>query len=191
MYLERILPSPFLPPILIFTNLSTTVTSSYYPYTFLCPTQNFDCSCFSGIYPTEEVTPEYLDLVEKGRGQDRDNNSTTTTTTAPTNGNMSNKSSHSGINGSFSSSMKSSSFDGNDNSSVFMATINLLREPSPSLLLSSGSSSSSMSQLMYTSMDIPLRQPTPIESGLVIEDTDMGGVSGRESTGEVEGETGN
>ena len=33
--------------------------------------QNFDCSCFSGIYPTEEVTPAYLDLIERGRGQDR------------------------------------------------------------------------------------------------------------------------
>ena len=33
--------------------------------------QNFDCSCFSGIYPTDEVTPAYLDLIERGRGHDR------------------------------------------------------------------------------------------------------------------------
>ena len=33
--------------------------------------QDFDTSCFSGIYPTDEVTPAYLEALEAGRGKHR------------------------------------------------------------------------------------------------------------------------
>jgi hypothetical protein len=38
---------------------------------YLPPLQDFDTSCFSGIYPTEEVTPAYLEALESGRGRHR------------------------------------------------------------------------------------------------------------------------
>ena len=38
---------------------------------YLSPFQDFDTSCFSGIYPTEEVTPAYLEALESGRGRHR------------------------------------------------------------------------------------------------------------------------
>jgi len=37
--------------------------------------EKFDCSCFDGIYITNDISPEYLDRVETARGQ---------ATTAPT-----------------------------------------------------------------------------------------------------------
>ena len=73
--------------------------------------QNFDCSCFSGVYPTEEVTPAYLDLIERGRGHDRQGASG-----GKSSASASSSSSSSGDHGGGGSSSSSSSVDGNRSS---------------------------------------------------------------------------